>query len=242
MATGRSKTIMAKKTARKKATSNSNLLRFSAQFILIFVSVTLALLFDEWRSRQRDQQLEAFYLEQMEQDLQQAIRELESDLHGYQDIRAAQRRLADYVLHSAPAPDDTLLQLIPLFFREIYPEAHNLAFEALRNTGKLDILKNKAILKNLLYINQEALPRLRISIDGYLRIKREQLTPFFLNNWPGYQGGPALHRFLQHNLMRNFLQFSFFEEITRRYEKLLATHRNLLHLVEEERQLSGPEK
>ncbi|MCC6460317.1 MAG: hypothetical protein IT260_07585 [Saprospiraceae bacterium] len=220
---------MAKKTSGKKSAAQSRYFRAAGQILMVFLGVTLALLFDEWRHGQKTQQIEAFYLEQLELELQQAIAGQTNDSLGFSALAYARQRIGDAVLRGQSVPDATLRQLLPRCCRELPVPANLPAFEALQATGQLGILQNKTLLKSLLQLHLTTLPALRSRVEHCNRFENEQM-PSGAENVAASLQDARLHRILQNPV---------FESLAEQYKQLLILQKELLRQIQEERVLNG---
>ncbi|HNM26411.1 MAG TPA: hypothetical protein PKL15_13310 [Saprospiraceae bacterium] len=215
---------MAKKTSGKKSLSRSRYFRVAGQILMVFVGVTMALLFDEWRHGQKAQQDEAYYLEQLELDLEQAIAAERHDSLGFFPMAAARQRIGDALRQGQSLPADTLVRLLPLCFREAEAPVNLPSFDLLQASGQLGIIQNKALLKALLHLHLNALPALRNSTEQYNRSNT------------GAEAAAAAGG-LQDPALRRVLQNPVFEALAQQYRVLLLLQQDLLQQIQEDRAL-----
>jgi hypothetical protein len=204
---------------------------FLIQMVVIFVSITLSFAFNTWQEKRKNRETEVFYLRQVQEDVRDDIQELEEDIESYRFFRKGFAFYRRYHFKANPHPD-SLRYFFNIFFRETYPNINNLGFEALRNTGKLDIISNPLIVRQLLKIHQESMPNLMNSIQSFLQIRRSQIYPYLVESLD-FEDPHSVRKLLGTSHFRNLLNF-YFGEILGRYQVALEDHIKLQQLIEEE--------
>jgi hypothetical protein len=111
---------------------------------LIFIGITLALVFNNWNDGRKNRMTEAELLEDLYSDLSETLADLENDIGELRNILGAQREVLKIVQEKRefdPAMDDILESAFygaPVLFEK------NSAYEALKNLG-LGIIVNREI-------------------------------------------------------------------------------------------------
>jgi hypothetical protein len=210
---------------------------FFLQMVVIFVSITVSFWFNEWREKQKNRSLEVFYLEQIKADVKEDIKELMGDIRSYLYLKKGYTFYRDYDIGQNRYPD-SLQFYSGIFFRETYPVTNDLGFKTMQISGKLDVISDPAILRQLLKTYQESLPTLTNAIEGYLRFRREEISPFILKkfNFNNKTQQTNIAEMFKNQEFHNLVSFGSlsFDEIIERYQKLMEEYKKLQKMIDEE--------
>lgn len=115
-------------------------LEFGLQLTVVVLGVTISLGLDEWRSNRGEARAASALKGQLAADLRSDLDELEaSSYRTRRMIRAYQRLLAP---EAAAMPDDSLDRYVDLAVSYILFPAHDEAYEAMRQTGSSQLLRD----------------------------------------------------------------------------------------------------
>lgn len=158
------------------------LAHFGAEFLVIFVSVVLALVADDWRDARTERR-------EAESALRLVVRDLRSDSSGLEVFRrhlqaqdSAAQRFEE--LLDVGGPGDELDQAAAVALNEWNYRLANNAYEGLRQSGRLDLIPDTALRNAVISYHDEDQPYLadpqhwtlvRVSSLAEIRADREFL-------------------------------------------------------------------
>jgi hypothetical protein len=206
---------------------------FLIQVAVIFVSITLSFTFNNWQERRKNRELELFYLRQIQEDIAGDLKELDEDQKSYRFVENGYRYFWEYQPEKTKKPD-SLYIYVNAFFREISPNVNNLGFETLRSSGKLDIISNPQIIRQLFKIHQEDLPNLQLGIEAYQFFRRETAYPLVFKKL-NLTDRNTFRKLAADPEFRKLLTATFyFPQILNSYRAVEQDYMQLNRLIEEE--------
>jgi molybdopterin converting factor small subunit len=127
------------------------------EILIIVFAVSVSIWFHNWSEELKDRKLEKEFLMGLKTDLQSDLKEMKGDTAAYHVILNGAlyfRRVGAGEALNA----DSLKKYNWIFFANVRKQARTNRFEALKSSGKLDIIENKALLANIISLYQEINP------------------------------------------------------------------------------------
>jgi hypothetical protein len=125
-------------------------------FIIVF-AVSISIWFHNWSEELKDRRQENEFLTGLKSDLQSDLKEMTGDTAAYHVILNGMlyfRKVgAGEVLNA-----DSLKYYNWIFFANVRKQARTNRFEALKSSGKLDIIENKSLQADIISLFQEIYP------------------------------------------------------------------------------------
>lgn len=117
-------------------------------FVIVVVGILLAMQISEWSQARQDRVRERAYLARMAAELQQSFQDIEASIEIAQEREALGRLLIDSVDDEEPVRADPGRYLLALLKGgyTYSPEIRSHAFDELRSSGDLGLIKDKALL------------------------------------------------------------------------------------------------
>jgi hypothetical protein len=117
-------------------------------FVIVVVGILLALQISEWSQARQDRVRERAYLARMAAELQQSFQDIEASIEIAQEREALGRLLIDSVDDEEPVRADPGRYLVALLKGgyTYSPEIRSHAFDELRSSGDLGLIKDKVLL------------------------------------------------------------------------------------------------
>ncbi|HMC87827.1 MAG TPA: hypothetical protein VKI61_20025 [Chitinophagaceae bacterium] len=124
------------------------------EIIIIVFAVSVSIWFHNWSESHKDQQQEKAFLSGLKTDLQADLQEMKGDSGAYQIVLKGISYFrsvgAGEVLNT-----DSLKNYYWILFASVHKQSRTSRFEALKGSGKLDIIENKELLGNIISLYQE---------------------------------------------------------------------------------------
>lgn len=157
--------------------------KLAAEFFVIFVSVILALLADDWREKQLLIKEERLVLESMLVDLEEDQRAMLVFAEKLEEIRAsAALALAGLMADEAPPLEpwtDQMLEGSTLWlYRPTYP-----TYRGLIQSGRLNLIRDPELRERLVEYHDDSVEYLfdlRMNAEHSQRALREAMNPYFI--------------------------------------------------------------
>lgn len=149
----------------------------AVEILIIVFAVTISIWFHGWaESRKNHREAKEFY-RGLKEDLQADLTEMTNDRNAWQEVL----RKISYFRKNEPAnkfSDDSLMRFTAIFFTvgQINPRISR--FEALKGSGKLDIIEDKKKLYNIIDLYQKIFPNIFRSNEAVNALNTERIAPF----------------------------------------------------------------
>ena len=177
--------------------------------------------------------LKKHFLTGLRNDLQNDIKEMSSDADfyaqeakGFKYFYSANNYSPDSVHAYRPALND---------FTQLTPNTNR--YEALKSSGKLDVIENTPLLDSIVNLYQDEIPGLiEVFIKPFNEFKSRELIPFLDNHLViDSNGNENLEQVLKMPIARNYLtRWDYPERIAGRYHKVINASKNIITLIDEE--------
>lgn len=144
------------------------------EMLIIVFAVTLSLALERWREHSAEKKAEHEFLTGFRKDLVSDITELRSDSATYATLF---KGYAYFATTEKYAPD-SVGKYIELFFNSTEFIPNNSRYEALKSSGKLEVISNKELLDEIVSLYQEDVVNLKVNTAAFTSFKRSELIPF----------------------------------------------------------------
>jgi hypothetical protein len=144
---------------------------------IIVFAVTLSIWFHNWSESLKDRREEKEFLAALKKDLQADITEMQGDTANLnKGLRAV-----DYFLKVGSGLEysqDSLNNDGWIFFSTIQINPRISRYEALKGSGRMDIVEDKELLIDITDLYQKSFPQTQRINDGLNHLREEKLVPF----------------------------------------------------------------
>jgi hypothetical protein len=203
------------------------------EILIIVFAVSLSLYLERWREKSHDREIEKHFLTGLRTDLKNDILELKSDADIYHQAAIAFRYFyATEHYH----PDSIRAYRIALVdFTQLIPNTNR--YEALKSSGRLDVIENVALLDSIVDLYQDKIPALiEVFIKPFNEFRSRELFSFLDNhlvtNSTGIQN---FEEVLHMPVARNYLsRWDYPDKISGRYNLVIDACNNIIHQIDEE--------
>jgi hypothetical protein len=203
------------------------------EILIIVFAVSLSLYLERWREKQHDRQIEKNFLTGLRYDLKSDIGEMSSDANFY--ILEANAFRYFYTAKNY-SPDSVQAYKVTLSdFTQLTPNTNR--YEALKSSGKLDVIENSQLLDSIANLYQDEIPGLiEVFIKPFNEFKSHELMPFLDNHLViDSNGNQNLEQVLKMSIARNYLsRWDYPERIAGKYNKVISASKNIITLIDEE--------
>lgn len=127
------------------------------EILIIVFAVSVSIWFHNWSEELKDRKLEKEFLVGLRTDLQSDLKEMKGDTAAYHVILNGALYFRK-VGAGAALNVDSLKNYIWIFFANVRKQTRTNRFEALKSSGKLDIIEDKVLLANIISLYQEINP------------------------------------------------------------------------------------
>ena len=154
------------------------------EILIIVFAVSISIWFHNWSDELKEKKLENEFLKGLRTDLQSDLKEMTGDTAAYHVILNGMLYFRK-VGAGQSLNQDSLKNYSWIFFASVRKQARTNRFEALKSSGKLDIIENKELLANIISLYQEINPtiaesdrqftnynnnKIGVLIDSYARL------------------------------------------------------------------------
>lgn len=146
----------------------------AVEMLIIVFAVTLSLALERWREHAAEKKTETEFLEGLRKDVVNDIAELKTDSVRYGTLN----RAYTYFAATQPYVRDSVFQYIELLYNttEFIPNISR--YEALKSSGKLEVISDKELLDDIVSLYQENIVQLKANTAAFTNFKRTQLIPY----------------------------------------------------------------
>ncbi|HVX51146.1 MAG TPA: hypothetical protein VHB48_13355 [Chitinophagaceae bacterium] len=148
---------------------------------IIVFAVSLSIWFHNWSEDLKDRREEKDFLAGLRKDLQSDTAEMNGDRAAYTDVINGFRYFRR-ISHGAALNSDSLRKYDYVLFNttELIPNISR--FEALKGSGKLDIIENKELLNHILDLYQEDIPHVNFVNQSFNQAKASTVSSYITNH------------------------------------------------------------
>jgi hypothetical protein len=147
------------------------------EIVIIVFAVSLSIWLHGWAEDRKDRHEEREFLTGLREDLKADIKEMQGDLVWYGNAKQGMAYL-ERVGAGEPLSQDSLktFQWVLFSFAQIEPRASR--YEALKSSGRMNIIENKELLLGITDLYTKDFPLIRRRNDFINSLKNNQLMPF----------------------------------------------------------------
>jgi hypothetical protein len=173
------------------------------EIVIIVFAVSLSIWLHNWSESRKDRDEEREFLAGLRQDLLADVKEMEGDQKTYTDFL---RGVSYYEQVGAgeKVNADSVDTYTWIFGNEtqIYPRVSR--FEALKGSGKMSIIKNKALLLHITELFAKDYPLIVATNNNIMTLKQNLLLPFFAGHlqWDAHGKGTNWEQLLKLSQLR----------------------------------------
>ena len=164
------------------------------EILIIVFAVTISIWFHNWSESWKDRKKEKEFLTGLKTDLQSDLKEMKSDTAAYTNILNGTSYFRE-VGAGKILSNDSINRYSWVFFASVHKQSRTSRFEALKGSGKLDIIENKELLGKIISLYQEIYPNIEAGnksfsdynqnrIGAYLDSHAKLDTSNNIINWP----------------------------------------------------------
>lgn len=221
--------------ASKEHSWKHKLQEFLIEILIIVFAVSLSIWFHNASEKSHDRKEAKAYLVGLKKDLVKDIEEMQSDSMSY----AEQLTFFKYLVDKRTDLDTTYIKkLFYLFNNETVLIPNISRFEALKYSGKMNIIENKDLLDEILNLYEEKIPLLVKTAKGFNEYKNSTFGAYIeANRFYGNPNNLALYKALKTNDDLNYYfkrTSKIIPNIMREYHDVIQHNEKLVTMIEKE--------
>jgi hypothetical protein len=147
------------------------------EIVIIVFAVNISIWFHNWSERQQDHKQEREFLTSLKKDLQDDRIEMTNDRAGFKQVLRGVNYLRK-VGEGLPLNKDSLNKYNWAFFGSAQINPRIGRYEALKGSGKLDIVERTELLKNITDLYQEIFPHIILKNQRFNSLRENFVTPY----------------------------------------------------------------
>jgi hypothetical protein len=147
------------------------------EVLIIVFAVSISIWLHNWSEEKKDKRAEKEFYIGLKEDLQADVKEMMSDRAGFTQV-LQHTVYFEKIKKTDKVNDDSLMQFSSIFFTlgQISPRISR--FEALKGSGKLDIIENKKQLLNIIELYQKIFPQIFRANETFNSLNTGRIAPF----------------------------------------------------------------
>jgi hypothetical protein len=147
------------------------------EIIIIVFAVSISIWFHNWSERLKDRTEEKKFLASLRKDLQDDKNEMINDTSGFEQVLKGIYYFQK-IGQGQTLDKDSLNKYQWCFFGSAQINPRISRYEALKGSGKLDIVENSELLKNITDLYQENFPLIMMKNQRFNSLRENFVTPF----------------------------------------------------------------
>ncbi|WP_310394650.1 DUF6090 family protein [Hymenobacter sp.] len=201
----------------------------------VILGILIALSFNSLKEAWKERREEEYYLRGLRKDLTEDLAELKSDVAQYRVKKKAAAYLLRYDLARNPASDSAYyyFRLLP---GQTAPNITNATFVTLQSSGRLGLMKNKAVAGQLVLLYTDVVKGLTNITASFNDFKQTYLFDVWVTEFDYAQIDRThdIRPVLQNRTVRNALHLLWFDEVIGRYQQAIAAHERIIAQLQQE--------
>lgn len=202
------------------------------EIIIIVFAITLSLFFERWRQNVEDHNLEKTFLQGLQVDLSKDVNQLKTASAKWVDIKNA----AHYFLkpeNQINWQQDSMNFYGFKIFHNVYFFPSTNRYEALKSTGKINVIEDKQLQNDIVDLYQTKIPDLEQQLNFFNNFANSQVMNYLVNNLKRDTDNNAIleKSFFTDIRLRNLLSFYSIDDILRRSDSTINKSEEILEEI-----------
>src|SRR5579863_166750 len=204
------------------------------EIIIIVFAITLSLFFERWRQNVEDHELERTFLLGLKDDLRKDVSHLEAASASWVQMGNA--------THYFIKPEnqinwsrDSINYWGSRCFHNVYFFPSTNRYEALKSTGKINVIGDRRLQNDIVDLYQTKIPDLEQQLNFFNTFANSQVLVFLVNNLKRDENNNAIldKALFTDPRMRNFFSFYGLDDILKRSDSTLSKSREILTEIDQ---------
>lgn len=203
------------------------------EIIIIVFAITLSLFFERWRQNVEDHNLEKTFLQGLKIDLAKDVDQLNVSSAKWIELKNA--------VHYFIRPENQInwqQDSINFYgfkvFHNVYFFPSTNRYEALKSTGKINVIEDKQLQNNIVDLYQTKIPDLQQQVNFFNNFANSQVMNYLVNNLKRDSNNNALldKSFFTDIRLRNLFSFYSIEDILKRSDSTINKSEEILKEID----------
>lgn len=174
------KAIVRLSTDRKRKWG-SRLKELVTEILIIAFAVSISIAFHNWSESWKDRGEEREFYTGLKKDLLADVKEMTNDRRSYAKFLRGVNYF-EKVGSGAPLDNDSLTYYQTIFFSNVTISPRISRFDALRGSGRLDIIRNKELLIDITDLYTKVFPRITQTNNYFNSMRNNDFLPFIASH------------------------------------------------------------
>ena len=203
------------------------------EIAIIVFAITLSLLLERWRENAHERTIEKKFLTGLRVDLQNDIRQLQSDSLSYSKMLNGWNYLRTAGINDMPLNSDSLKMYAATLINTTEFNPSNSRFEALKSSGEFNVIEDDSLQNMILDLYQSKITSLRLTTTYLTHFKSEQLFPFLSKNIRYYKDGSTnMQQLITMPEMQNYMLLgNIATEAMQRYHLVIDESNRIIEMI-----------
>ncbi len=200
------------------------------EIIIIVFAITLSLFLERWRQNVEDHNLEKTFLQGLKIDLANDVDQLKASSAKWMEM--------DNAVHYFIRPENQInwqQDSINFYgfkvFHNVYFFPSTNRYEALKSTGKINVIEDKQLQNNIVDLYQTKIPDLEQQVNFFNTFANSQVMNYLVNNLKRDSNNNALldKSFFTDIRLRNLFSFYSIDDILKRSDSTINKSQEILN-------------
>lgn len=147
------------------------------EVLIIVFAVSVSIWLHNWSEGRKDKKAEKEFFRGLKEDLQADVKEMMDDRKVFQQV-VRYTIYYEQIGRGAVADQDSVLKFSWIFFTQAQINPRISRFEALKGSGKLDIIEDKKKLYNIIDVYQKIFPNIFRTNQAFNSITADKIDPY----------------------------------------------------------------
>jgi hypothetical protein len=147
------------------------------EILIIVFAVSVSIWLHGWAEDRKDHKEEKEFFKGLREDIAADIKEMENDRSVYRQVMHHSQYFGK-AAHAAVVNKDSVTQYYWIFFTQAQINPRISRFEALKGSGKLDIIEDKKILYDIIELYQKLFPNIYRSNQSFNTLGTDRIDPY----------------------------------------------------------------
>jgi hypothetical protein len=219
--------------AKKKGHWRHKAADIGLEILIIVFAITLSLLVERWREGQQERKLEHNFLSSLRNDLKADAEQLKSDSISYTHLRKAFSYYRQIYEKGVVLNADTANHRIGFLYNGIEFVPASSRYEALKASGKLDVIENKNLQVDIVNLYQMSIPTLRASTSYFNNVVKYKLGDLIDHSLIVTKNGTNIQSLMKQPAYYNMInKDSYVDYIISSYHTTLVQTKKIIKEIE----------